>query len=340
MRRAFFLDTTFMQPHPIPEWHKQFAVLLTWPHAHSDWHDILPDIEQTYQTIALCIAEYQTVIVLCYDKTHQIYVQKCLKHHSNIHCIVIPTNDTWIRDYGPITIASSQQSHCCNFQFNAWGNKFPYRKDNDVNAQLAELGLFANYRFHDIGFVLEGGAIETNGEIMMTTTPCALDPKRNPNISDKTFSNHMRTHLGVKSVIFLQHGHLLGDDTDGHIDTIVRFCNKETLCYVQTSDTTHPNAKSLQALEVELQTLPFTKLPLPNPPIIKNQAGRPLPATYANFLITNEKVLVPTYAVPTDDKALALLRNYFPKHQIQGIDCRALIEHNGSLHCATMQIPA
>jgi agmatine/peptidylarginine deiminase len=325
--------------HLLPEWAPQSAILITWPHHASDWAENLSDIEPCYLEITRTIAEYQQVLILCYDKTLMAHVQRQLKPHPNILYTIIQTNDTWIRDYGPITVKNSDQFTCLDFQFNAWGGKFPAEKDNAVNAELAQHHLFSSYPFEAQSLCFEGGAMETNGHTLITTTTCALDPIRNHGITETSFKQHISQIIDCEDIILLEKGQLMGDDTDGHIDTIVRFCDANTLCAVTCDDRSHPNYLALKGLSAELDELEFERIALPQPDVIVGKSGKMLPATYANFLITNEEVLVPTYQTRTDDEALNTLKQCFPHRLIKGIDCRALIEQNGSLHCATMQLP-
>ena len=197
--------------------------------------------------------------------------------------------------------------------------------------------------------VLEGGSIESDGAgTIFTTSSCLLSPGRNPQLDKTAIEAALIAQLGARRVIWLNHGELCGDDTDGHIDTLVRLCDPGTLAYVSCDDPGDPAAAPLQRLEAELQGLrtaaggPYRLIPLPWPQArFAPDDGRRLPATYANFLILNGAVLVPSYGDPSSDQAAqAALAKAFPCHTIEAIDCSALLLQHGSLHCATMQIPA
>ncbi|MFN3233939.1 MAG: agmatine/peptidylarginine deiminase [Gammaproteobacteria bacterium] len=313
----------------LPEWHNQKAVLMTWPHHHSDWEDDLANIENNYFEIAKAIGKFQPVWILCYDEAHQMRVKKrCAQHipSENFRSFIVKTNDTWIRDYGPLSVRDDNEIRLLDFQFNAWGGKFSHDLDNLVNTSLFKDS-------HAINLTLEGGALETDGKnTLLTTASCIFDPKRNPTHNKQDIFQQLRKHFGMENIVVLDNGHLEGDDTDGHIDTLARFCNEETLVYVQDDE--------LKTMENEIleKLSQYNCVALPSPPAIYVDDRR-LPATYANFLIINHAVIVPTYNAKTDLKALETLQTCFPDREIIGVDCCALIEQNGSLHCATMQLP-
>ncbi|MGH8430707.1 MAG: agmatine deiminase family protein, partial [Solimonas sp.] len=237
-----------------------------------------------------------------------------------------------------------------DFVFNGWGGKFEAGLDNQITQRLAEQGLWDTL-VESIDFVLEGGGIESDGAgTLLTTERCLLAPTRNPQYDKAHIELHLKAWFGLKRVLWLQHGDLLGDDTDGHIDTVARFCDAQTIAYQACDDVGDPHYNDLKAMEVELLALrtldgePYRLVPLPLPPAIfdgeQPGQGRRLPAGYPNFLILNGAVLVPTYGVATDEEALRRLRPCFPGREVIGVDCRTLIHQYGSLHCVTMQIPS
>jgi agmatine deiminase len=196
-----------------------------------------------------------------------------------------------------------------------------------------------------VNFVLEGGSIDSDGEgTILTTSQCLLNPARNPGLSKKQIEENLKSSLGIQRILWLDHGHLQGDDTDSHIDTLVRFCSPDTITYVQCADSTDPHFKSLSAMEAQLKSFRqmdgriYRFIPLPLPTACFNQKGQRLPASYANFLIHNGNVLAPVYGVDSDSLALAQLQQCFPQHRIVPVQCRSLIEQFGSLHCITMQM--
>jgi agmatine/peptidylarginine deiminase len=252
----------------------------------------------------------------------------------------IPHNDTWARDHGFITVEDDGQLMLLDFKFNGWGEKFPADLDNQINRRLYERGLVKGHYEPHLDFVLEGGSIESDGcGTIFTTTCCLTAPHRNQPLTKTEIEQRLKHYLGAERVVWINHGSLIGDDTDGHIDTLVRICPDDTILYTGADDD-HPD---LVEMERELQTLrtidghPYRLLKLPLPRPIFDGEER-LPATYANYLIINGAVLVPTYAQPDlDQEAMRIIAQAFPDREIVGIDCRPVIRQHGSLHCCTMQ---
>lgn len=331
-------------PEFLPEWHPQWGVMIAWPHANTDWVDNLTQAENCYIEIAYAILAQQKLLIVHRDAEHQVHIQGLLSLAGaklrNIHWHQAEYNDTWTRDYGPLAVGNNQHIELHKFTFNGWGEKFESAFDNQVSSNIDwQTPLHIH---HD--FVLEGGAIESDGRRnLLTTEACLLNPNRNPNLTRKQVEERLRQNLKVRRIWWLKHGYLAGDDTDSHVDTLARFCNAYTIAYMQCNDPQDEHYTELKAMEQELFALAtlegFDLLPLPLPPAQYAQDGHRLPATYANFLIINGKVLVPTYACATDEAALERIASAMPDYQVIGIDCRALIEQHGSLHCITMQIP-
>ena len=359
------------------EWERQSAVQLTWPHAATDWAPILPEITAVYEEMALEISKREDLIVVAPEGV-QVDVQCSSQRHTlkermfNVQC---PTNDTWARDHGFITVEeiTSLTSHpspltskvLLDFCFNGWGEKFEASLDNQINRHLYEQGLVKGEYEDHLDFVLEGGSIESDGKGTIFTTECCLmAPHRNQPLTKQEIEERLKLWLGAERIVWLQHGSLIGDDTDGHIDTLVRICPNDTLLYTG-GDADHPD---LALMEEELRALrtldgkPYRllKLPLPRPiysPLQPPPTGggsqrdntpppvgggwgeaERLPATYANYLVINGAVLVPTYNQPDlDAEALRIIGEAYPNREIVGIDCRAVIKQHGSLHCCTMQ---
>lgn len=326
------------------EWQKQWGVLLTWPHASTDWQDNLQAAEACYVQIAAAITAYENLLIICQDELHQRHIQALLNDCSSntLHFLQASYDDTWIRDYGFITIYKNGKPEWLDFTFNAWGNKFASSLDNGINRHLHKNTLFKQYTMQSIDWVLEGGSIETEGNgTLLTTEKCLLNPNRNPDLSKTDIENILQECLGVERILWLQHGHIEGDDTDAHIDTLARFADANSIIYMQ-SDTD----VELQKMEAELRELktseglPYELYPVPLPqPVIVDAENRKLPASYVNFLIINDAVLLPIYGVQEDTIAIKQTEKAFPNHKIIPINCRALIEQNGSLHCITMQVP-
>lgn len=225
------------------------------------------------------------------------------------------------------------------------GREVPHYHDNLITRGLDVLGCLWG-PVETLDFVLEGGSLEVDGEgTLLTTERCLLSPTRNPGHDRESIEQIFGRELGVRRTLWLQHGDLLGDDTDGHIDTLARFAGSGTIVYQGCDDPQDAHYEDLGAMAEELRSFrkldgtPYELVSLPLPRAIIDEDGRRLPAGYANFLIVNGGVLVPTYGGPEDAVALSLLRPCFPGREIVGIDCQALIHQYGSLHCVTMQIP-
>ena len=234
-----------------------------------------------------------------------------------------------------------------DFGFNGWGLKFAANHDNQITSRLFAEGVYNSSveYISRLNFILEGGAIESDGKgTLMTTSHCMLAPNRNQPMQQHEIEAFLKENLGVQRVLWVNHGYLAGDDTDSHIDTLARFCNETTIAYVQCTDPADEHFEELQKMEEELKQFrttagtPYQLIPLPMAEAVYDDEQR-LPATYANFLILNDAVLMPTYASPLDEVAIRQMQKAFPHMEIVGIDCRALIKQHGSLHCVTMQLP-
>ncbi len=328
------------------EWEPQSGVMLTWPHAATDWLPYLNEVEPVYIEITRTITQYEKVIVVCHDTALKSHVENVLKKNhvdtGRCHLYIAPSNDSWARDHGPITLLDNQQPHLLDFVFNGWGNKYKAELDNQISKRLHEAGAFGHNPLKSIDFVLEGGSIETDGTgTLLTTTSCLLSSQRNSGLTQIQIEQKLREYLQVDRVLWLEHGQLQGDDTDGHIDTIVRFANPDTLIYVASDNTNDPNHAELSAMHAELLRLkqrngqPYNLISVPSP-VITNDEGDTLPASYVNFLIINDAVLVPVYGVNTDKTALKIIGECFADRQVISINCRPLVQQFGSLHCITM----
>ena len=266
---------------------------------------------------------------------------------QNVRFMECETNDTWARDHGAITMLDSEGASLLDFMFNGWGLKFASDKDNLITRQAVESGFLNGRYVNRLGFVLEGGSIESDGlGTLLTTSECLLSPNRNGQMSRDEIDEYICSVFHLKQVLWLDHGYLAGDDTDSHVDTLARFCSPDTIAYVQCTDTQDEHYEALHQMEEQLKTFrtlngnPYRLLALPMVDKIEEEGER-LPATYANFLIMNDAVLYPTYRQPENDqRAKEVLQEAFPEYEIVGIDCRALIKQHGSLHCVTMQYPA
>jgi agmatine deiminase len=333
------------------EWASQSGVMLTWPHAYSDWSRWLHQVEPVFVEIARQISLREMVLVVCRNNEHKSHVVQLLADSGadlgQIHLVIAPSNDTWARDHGPITVLEDDRPVLLDFVFDGWGGKYDSDLDNRITTTTYVGGAFGKAPLRSIDFVLEGGGIESDGlGTLMTTESCLLYGKRNPGCTREQIEQKLQTFFGVTRVLWLKHGYLAGDDTDGHIDTLARFCNPETIAYVSCDNEQDEHAAALRAMRQDLKGFtradgtPYTLVPLPLPKPIHDAEGHRLPATYANFLIINGAVLVPVYRDPSDRLALERLAACFPDREIIGIDCVPLIYQYGSLHCVTMQLPA
>jgi agmatine deiminase len=327
------------------EWAPQSGVQFTFPHEDSDWAPMLNDVIPCFANIINTVTRFEKAVVVCKDasKTAE-YLKNAVQ--ENLILIEVPSNDTWARDHSAITILEDGEPILLDFFFNGWGLKFPAFHDNLITGRLYEKGLYGEISCHVPGLAIEGGALESDGEgTLLTTAECLLSPNRNPHLDKEVTEDVLKHYLGVDRILWLHHGYLAGDDTDSHIDTLARFCDPQTIAYVQCNDPNDEHYEALKAMETELKSFtqkdgsPYNLVALPMADACFDDEGQRLPATYANFLIINDAVLVPTYGVSQDDAALQILQTCFPDREIIGINCRTLIEQHGSLHCVTMQFP-
>ncbi len=330
------------------EWEAQSAIQFTFPHEESDWLPILEQVEKCFARIIATVTRYQKALVVCknVEKTAGILALETDLVAENLTLVELPSNDTWARDHAAITVIEDGYPVMLDFMFNGWGLKFAADKDNLLSSRLFDKHYFQANTMEVMPMVLEGGGIESDGKgTLMTTKECLLSPNRNPHLTKEDIEEDLRTFLGVERILWLNHGYLAGDDTDSHIDTLARFCDTNTIAYVQCLDKTDEHFDALQKMETELKTFkkadgkPYNLAALPMADAIFDEEGQRLPATYANFLIINKAVLVPTYGVAQDENALEILRGCFPDRDVIGLDCRPLIWQHGSLHCISMQFP-
>ena len=337
-----------MSPYRLaPEWGRQDAVIVVWPHANSDWSNDIEDIEVTYIELCKAISNHQRLVIVAYDEIHILHIEKKLNSLQNLENIIytnIPTNDTWVRDYGPICVDAGTQKIILNFEFDAWGEKYAYDKDNQFNENFKNL-LDVNISCLKVDFILEAGNIEINskGELLSSIT-CFNRNSLNKRLSWDNFEDQLTKYFGVKKIDWIDIQPLVGDDTDGHIDTLARYCSDDTIVYSSTQNTSNKNYGSLKSLEKQLSALNKHKnnslnlIPL-ELPAYRDHENQILPATYTNFLITNKIVLVPVFHADQDRTTLKLIDDIFPNHEIIDIESNTLIRQLGGIHCATMQLP-
>ena len=323
------------------EYEPQSFVQLIFPHANSDWSPYLQEASENFVAIAMAIAKFEKCLIICDDINR---VKVYFSSTENIYFIQEESDDTWARDCSGITVLEDERPTVIDFTFTGWGNKFDSSLDNALTSKVTK---YYDAAYLKQRFILEGGAVESNGEgILLTTTECLLNPNRNVKLTQKfEIESILEENLGIQKVLWLDHGYLAGDDTDSHIDTLARFVDEETIAYVQCLDKDDEHFEALSKMEKELRAFrdlegrPFNLIALPmTDPIYYD--GERLPATYANFLIINGAVLVPTYRGPQDEEALHIIKRAFSEREVIGVDCSVLIRQHGSLHCVTMQFPA
>ncbi|MBP3552556.1 MAG: agmatine deiminase family protein [Bacteroidaceae bacterium] len=355
------------------EWEPQSMVQLTWPHENTDWAEILDEVYECFIHIAREVAKRERLLVVT---PHPTRVEEQLRQAGvrmeHITLFQCPTNDTWARDHGFITVLQVDKTQVdeltrnsaawasstrqlvnlstkihLDFCFNGWGMKFASNLDNQINSRLHKAGVMEGEYVDCLDFVLEGGSIESDGMgTLLTTSHCLLAPNRNARHTTKeALEQKFSECFGTRQVLWLDHGYLAGDDTDSHVDTLTRLCPDDTIAYVQCTDKTDEHYTELHLMEEQLKTFrtldgrPYRLVPLPMTDAVVEDGER-LPATYANFLIMNGAVLYPTYNQSGKDTlAGKQLQSIFPDREVVGIDCRALIRQHGSLHCVTMQYP-
>ncbi|MDR3269656.1 MAG: agmatine deiminase family protein [Tannerella sp.] len=330
------------------EWHPQSAIQLTWPHEGTDWAPTLDEVIPCFVAIAGEVMKREKVLIVCPDEAGVRRQLGALANDSRICFREMETNDTWARDHGGITVFADGVPTVYDFVFNGWGMKFAAHHDNLITRRLFRSGTFAS----DVEvvnmqpFVLEGGSIESDGQgTLLATVECLGSVNRNEYLNQPQLEYHLKDFFGAERILWLKNGYLAGDDTDSHIDTLARFCDENTIAYVQCTDPADEHFFELQAMQAELQAFrtlsgyAYRLIPLPMAePVVWN--GERLPATYANFSIINGAVLMPCYRSRLDETARAILQKAFPDREIVGIDCLPLIKQHGSLHCVTMQYPA
>lgn len=335
-----------------PEWAEQSGVMLTWPHRESYWADTLDAIDAVFVETALQVSLRQKLLITCLDKNHELHIRTLLKKVGvDMHQVktqVMRADDIWVRDHGPITVFKDQQPLLLDFTFTGWGYKYPAENDNKLTRHLHAQQAFGHTPIKTIEMALEGGGIEVDGHgTLLVTESCILSKKRNPTLTAEEIVQCLKDSFGVTRILWLKEGGLEGDDTDGHIDTLARFVNPHTICYVACDDESDSHYAPLKAMEKELQDFhdfqgqPYHLIPLPWPKArYADFDGRRLPVTYANFLIINDAVLMPTYDDPADEEALITLSECFPDRQIVAIPSMPVVQWYGSLHCMTMQLPS
>ncbi len=331
------------------EWEPQSAVLMAWPHAGTDWASRLVQVERTCTALACAITRFETLVLCVADAALASRVRFLLDHGgadmARVRLVELPYDDTWLRDSGPITLRGDDgRFRMLDFRFTGWGGKYEASRDDALVEALTRGGLFGAARRRRIDWALEGGAIESDGEGGILTTWRCLR-QRHPDMDRAAIAAFLCEHLSAERVLWLDHGYLQGDDTDAHIDTLARFAPGHAIVHQACDDAGDPHFDELARMAGELAALrtasgqPYTLHALPWPRPIMDE-GRRLAASYANYLIVNDAVLMPAYDDPADSVAAEVIAAAHPGREIVPIPCRPLIWQNGSLHCMTMQLPA
>ena len=333
------------------EWEKQGFVQLTWPHEDTEWYD-LPHVLDCYVNVAKAITRYEPLLIVCRD------IEECKADMAArafdpaalpIRFVESPLNDTWARDHGAISVWGDNGEKCVeDFVFNGWGLKFASWLDNQITRNIYEAGVFsADVKYCDMRpYVLEGGSIDTDGAgTLLATSECLLSVNRNEQLAREEVEEQLKNAFGLQRILWLDHGAIVGDDTDSHVDILARFCSPDTIAYTACENEADENYASLKAMEEQLRSFrtldgqPYKLVPLPLPEPLYLEDYR-LPASYANFLIVNGAVLMPGAGSKLDEVAAAQLQKVFPDRKVEIIDCRALLSGHGGLHCITMNYPA
>lgn len=328
------------------EWEKQSSIWLSWPHNTETWPKNLEAAQIEFRQLVEAIAESQPVNILV--GSEQLAAAKASLALENVYFIEIPTNDAWARDYAPTFVknfvdGAEPELVAIDWHYNAWGGKYPpFDEDQKVARRVAE-----HLEIQSVSprLCFEGGAIEINESgVLLSTKSCALDPNRNPDVGIEQVEQIFGEFLGAKAVIWLNGDAIEGDDTDGHIDQLARFTDDSTIVYAWTDDKQDEQynglAQNLKDLKNGLGKygLEYRLVPLPIPAAMEF-CDRRIPASYCNFLITNNAVLVPRFDVPEDEIALGILQPLFPNRTVVALPSKNLSVGLGSFHCLSQQQP-
>ncbi|MEE9259157.1 MAG: agmatine deiminase family protein, partial [Nitrospinaceae bacterium] len=333
------------------EWEPHTATWLTWPHNRETWpKQDMAQVKSAYVAMVRALSTGETVNILVNNDSEKERIAEKLLNAAitadSIELHIIPTDDSWIRDYGPNFLVretpAGREAALNKWKFDSWGGKYEWEQDNRAGSEIA--GLVECPRF-DPGIVLEGGAVEVNGVgTCLTTESCLLNKNRNGGLGRDEMESYLKNYLGVRKIVWLN-GSLEGDDTDGHIDNLARFVNPSTILCAYEENAKDRNfsglKNNLELLEsaTDQDGNVFDVVRLPMPGYVGSKSER-LPASYANFYIGNRAVLLPTFGHPNDTRAHELLQNFFPEREIIGIPSQVLVWGLGSVHCLTQQEPA
>ncbi|HVB04324.1 MAG TPA: agmatine deiminase family protein [Chitinophagaceae bacterium] len=331
------------------EWYPHEATWLSWPHKEASWPGSISAVYPAYSQFIRLLAEGERVCINVCNPGMRQFAEDCLRQAgtdlSRVEFHLNPTNDAWCRDHGPaflINPLAKDKKVIVDWDYNAWGNKYPpFNLDDDIPSRI---GAFYHIPVYHPGIIMEGGAVDFNGDgTVLTTTSCLLNPNRNPHLIASKIEDYLKNYYGVSQVLWLEEG-IDGDDTDGHIDDLVRFINRDTVVTVMENNPADINYEVLRINRLSLgkmrlpdgRSLNIVEIPMPSPIF---REGMRLPASYANFYIANRAVIVPTFKDKNDQLAIGLLQNCFPDREVIGIDSTDIIWGLGSFHCLSQQEP-
>ncbi len=334
------------------EWEPQVSTWLTWPRPEGiSFPDKYETVPPVYALLIRHLVQHEDVDINVWNEEMESTVRGILTRHKvpleRVHFHHFPAYEPWCRDHGPIFLvrdhSGQRERAIVDWAYNAWGNKYPpYDLDDAIPQHVAEL---RGLPLFTPGMVLEGGSIEVNGAgTLLTTEACLLHPNRNPSLVQAEISRYLREYLGVEKIVWLGEG-IVGDDTDGHVDDLARFINPTTIVTVVEEDIEDANYPALQEnlrrlrLAADQNDRLFNIVKLPMPRRVEH-GGQRLPASYANFYIANQVVLVPTFRDANDRRALETLQEHFTDRKVIGLDSTELIWGLGSFHCITQQEPS
>jgi agmatine/peptidylarginine deiminase len=332
----------------LAEWEPQAGVIIAWPHEGTDWSPRLATIEKAYVGLASAIARFEPLVVCAAGAAVRERASRLLESAgvamARVRFVDTEYDDTWLRDSGPITLSDGTGFRLLDFRFTGWGGKFGAERDDRLIETLIASGIFRSAAHQRIDWALEGGAIESDGKgTILTTWRCMQ--QRHPDMERDEMTRLLADSFGAARVLWLDHGYLEGDDTDAHIDTLARFAPGDAILFQACADMADPHFDQLARMREELTALrtvdgrPYRLHALPWARAIVDD-GRRLAASYANYLIVNGGVVVPSYGDPADAHAAEIIAAAHPGREVVPIDARPLIWQNGSVHCLTMQVPA
>ncbi len=327
------------------EWEPHGSTWISWPHNRDTWPGAFDQLEPAYARLVRVLARSEPVDVNVLGSEHEAHVRALLEDApGEIRYHHIPTNDAWCRDHGATFVRGAGGLVAVDFEYNAWGGKYPpFDLDQLAARQMADK---LRVPCVEAGLALEGGAIEVNGEgVLMTTASCVLNPNRNPGLTREQAEERLTELLGIENVLWVD-GELEGDDTDGHIDNLARFVGRRdvVMCVPPAGKDSGGLRAGFERLKREAGLLGIRVHAVPIPPPVFSPASSgkhvQLPASYANFYITNEAVLIPGYDEATDGEAARVIGGFFPDRRTEVVDCRLIVWGLGAIHCLTQQVPA